>query len=352
MARAAYYWCLGVFAFLGCCELAFRCLPVSTATETGYYTDPLIVTYPPRHQWTVSTGWDLRNPQKLVANNFGYAAHRDFVRSENAVALIGDSYVEASMLDFADRPGQQLELALKIRPVFTMGVPGTSLLDYAERIRYASQQFGIKDFVVVMERFDVLQALCGSGNINGPCLDPKSFARSQTEARPPPNLAKRIFRNSQFAQYLMGQLKVSPNAIWRQILAQLPSRETDKPIDKTIAENKADFYRLGNTISAVDAVGQAFFERVKPFVGGRLVIVLDCDRAALYSGQPASTPERQHFIKLATLAGAKVIDAAPLLEHQWANSKLKFDVGPYDGHLNSLAVGILIRAGAQAIEVQ
>ena len=78
-------------------------VPVSTSTLTGYYIDPEILTYPPQHQWQVATGWDLRNPRALHSNNFGFVSAHDFVRDETAIALIGDSYVESSMLAASDR---------------------------------------------------------------------------------------------------------------------------------------------------------------------------------------------------------------------------------------------------------
>src|SRR5471032_90028 len=109
MLRVFTLWLSGVVLAVLVLELLCRVLPVSTSTDTGYYTDPVILTYPPRHEWVASTGWDLRNAQHLVANNLGYAAHRDFVRDERAVALIGDSFVEASMLPAPERPGAQLE---------------------------------------------------------------------------------------------------------------------------------------------------------------------------------------------------------------------------------------------------
>ena len=56
MGSTLLRWLLGVAALLLACELVFRALPVSTSTETGYHFDPLILTYPPHHAWTSSTG--------------------------------------------------------------------------------------------------------------------------------------------------------------------------------------------------------------------------------------------------------------------------------------------------------
>ncbi|QDL36581.1 hypothetical protein [Rhodoferax sediminis] len=325
-------------------EIFFQLLPVSTSTETGYYIDPLILSYPPYHHWTTSTGWDLRNVQRLESNNLGYVANRDFERNANAVALIGDSFVEASMLAAPDRPGAQLERALGGRPVFAMGNPGTALLDYAERIRFAHTHFGVRDFVVLMERGDVKQSLCGSGNINGPCLDPKTL-EPHIEKQPPAGTLKRIFRHSALAQYVFGQLKFSPQQLLRQAF---PPAHGSHAASSQLASGAAQI-PPGRTAPYVDVVTHTFFERIKPYATGRLVIVIDSDRRALAKGRLKPDPSRARFIQLARAAGATVIDTEPIFQAHFARSHLSLDVGPYDGHFNALGVSLVTQAAATAL---
>ncbi|MDP2370222.1 hypothetical protein [Rhodoferax sp.] len=347
MARAITWWFIGAGACLLMLELLFRLIPVSTSTETAYYTDPLILSYPPHHRWTTSTGWDLRNAQTLQANNLGYVASRDFARDAQAVALIGDSYVEASMLAAPDRPGAQLERALGTRPVYAMGSPGTALLDYAERIRFAHEQLGVRDIVILMERGDVRQSLCGSGNVHGPCLDSKTLL-PRTETLAPAGVAKRLLRQSALAQYLFSQLKFSPQRLWRQAFA--PSHPSGTAVSGAVLAAPTEPNQgHARALATVDAVTQAFLERVKPHVAGRLVIVMDADRRALYAGQARADPERERFMQLARAGGVIVVDAEPLVRAHLAKSPLKLDVGPQDGHLNALGVGLIMRAAADAL---
>lgn len=336
MARKFSWWLAGIISLMLLLELLFRALPVSTSTETGYHTDPLILTYPPNHRWTVATGWDLRNPQRLQANQQGFVADRNFVRNDQAVALIGDSFIEASMLPAPDRPGSQLERALGGRPVYAMGNPGTALLDYAERIRYAQENFGVRDFVILMERADVRQSLCGSGNVNGPCLDANTLA-PRVALLPPPGLVKRIFRHSALAQYLFGQLKFSPQKLLTQAF---PSAQKPTSPETPEAEKVPPF---------VDAVTTGFFNRIKTQVAGKLVIVIDSDRRALAQGQIKPDPARARFIELARAAGAIVVDTQPLFQAHFAQSPLHLEVGPYDGHLNALGVRLVTQAAAKAL---
>ena len=339
----------GVLSVLLSLELLCRVLPVSTSTETGYYTDPLILTYPARHRWVAATGWDLRNAQTLQANNLGYAADRDFVLNERAVALIGDSYVEASMLPAAARPGAQLERLLGSRPVYAMGAPGTALLDYAERIRYAHEKLGVRDFVILMERGDVKQSLCGSGNVKGPCLDPKTLV-PRVETLSPPGVAKRLLRQSALAQYLISQLRVTPQALLDQLKPKWLL--TPHAVAQPAAQAPSTPVWSDNTKREIDAVATAFFERIKPHVRGQLVVVVDGVRVLKPNRPRESDPARQYFINLARAAGAVVVDAEPVFAQHMATSPLKLQVGPYDGHLNALGVGLVVKAAAQALDAK
>lgn len=337
MAHAVARFVLGMIACLAALELLFRVLPVSTTTLTGYHFDPEILSYPANHEWRVATGWDLRNPQTLRSNNAGFVSERDFVRNPSAIALIGDSYIESSMLGAGDRPAAQLERALDgKRPVYAMGSPGSSLLDYAERIRFAQEQFGTRDFIVLMERGDVRQSLCGSGNIHSRCIDPQTLT-PRTEKLAPPSLAKRALRHSALAQYLFSQLKVEPTRFLAQLFSA-PSAPAGKPASDARA------------LQQVDAIAAAFFQRAGPHVAGRLIIVIDGDRRGLPAGGIAHDPARERFMVLARTAGALVIDAEPIYRRHFSRSKLSLDVGPYDGHLNRLGVGLLAQTMAAALQ--
>lgn len=249
------------------------------------------------------------------------------------------------MLPAQGRPGAQLARWLATRPVYAMGAPGTSLLDYAERIRYAHEKLGVRDFVLLMERADVKQALCGSGNVNGPCLDRQTLA-PRIETLPAPNTTKKLLRHSALAQYLVSQLRVSPAGLaallkptWLTVVQ--PAPEAQMPAPATAASD--------DELRVVDTVTELFFDRIKSHVQGKLVIVLDSDRQALYSGQPKLDKGRTRFMQLAREAGAVVVDTQPIFAAHVARSPLKLEVGPFDGHMNSLAIGLAMRAAERAL---
>ncbi|NRF66502.1 hypothetical protein HLB44_05865 [Aquincola sp. S2] len=346
----------GALLLLGAAEVLLRLLPVSTATEFGYHVDPLILTYPPGHRWQVATGWDLRNPQRLQANNFGFASTVDYQPGSNAVALIGDSFVEASMLDESDRSAAQFaRAAADGRPVYSLAIPGSSLLDYAERIRFASERLGVRDFVVLMEAGDVGQALCGSGNVHGPCLDARTL-QPQQQLRAAPTALKRVLRHSALLQYLLSQIKLDGRRLWRQALASAAPPSPEDVPEPGVAGAAALPAAAPTPVreEMVRAVTKAFFERVRPYATGRLVLMVDGrrGRAALAAPREAGTDilrERDRFLELARAEGAQVIDAEDVYRAHWAASELSIEVGPYDRHLNALGLQLMMGAGARAL---
>jgi hypothetical protein len=326
-------------------ESLFRLLPVSTATMVGYYVDPDVMTYPPGHAWTVSTGWDLRNTQRLRANNWGFASDLDFVRDPRAVALIGDSFVEASMLDAPSRPARQLHDALGgTRPVYGLGSPGTALLDHAQRIRLASEKLGIRDFVVWVGVGNARQAVCGLGNIHSRCLDPSSLApRIQRQA--PAGPLKRIARHSALLQYVFGQLKVDGRTLMRalgtrQVPAESagPGRAEGDKVDPTAG---AEAQR--HALTVVDAAVDVFFAEIAPYRQGRLVFVVDGRHGAK---GPTRDPQRDRLIERLQAHQAEVIDLEPIYRQHAAHSPLSLEVGPYDAHLNALGVRLVVGQAA------
>jgi hypothetical protein len=338
---------LGAFAAITAAEVVLRALPVSTATNTGYYLTPNILNYPPHHQWTVATGWDLRDVQQMRSNNMGFAAEHDFVAGSDAVGLVGDSYVEASMLPLADRPAAQLERALDGRLVYAMGGPGTALLDYAERIQWAYQTLGLRTFVVMMQAEDASQTLCGSGNIHALCLLPDTLEPAILR-QPSSGWVKGVLRHSSLAQYLNSQLKFKPSRLtspdfWRAGVSEKKKSSTEASVvtpPQALAPKK---------MRTIDASVDSFFKQVDVLEGVHLIFVIDMNRDNLEHGinQP---DEAYHFAMRLRERGQTVVQGEPLYRKHQRQSPLRLSVGPHDGHLNKIGVALLMDATAEIMK--
>lgn len=333
---------LGILVALIAVEILLRFLPVSTSTQTDYYITPLIITYPAHHEFDMATGWNLSNAHHYRSNNYGFLTRRDFLPNTNAVALIGDSYVEANMLTEDDRLGMQLENKLGNRPVYALGGPGSSLLDYAERARFAQQHFGVRDFVFIIELGDVRETLCGSSNIHGPCLDPVTFV-VRSEAQPKKvGLAKMVLRKSALAQYLFSQLRLKPEELFKKLFANTFSEKINTPLTPSHQLKAPEDVEP----VAVDHVVSAFLSSLPKNSDSRLVFVLDSYRDCLTGVDASKTPVRDRFMQLIQQAGIELIDTKPIFCTFFHATGLSLSVSPTDGHWNRLAHGLVADAVA------
>jgi hypothetical protein len=334
---------IGILLALLFLEILLRFLPVSTSTETGYYISPNINTYPANHEFVISTGWNLDNPHHHRSNNYGFLTQKDFVIDKNAIAVIGDSYVEANMLAEGERLSSQLENKLKSYAVYAMGGPGSSLLDYAERARFAKNNFGIRKFVFVIERGDIRQTLCGSGNIHGPCLDPVTF-ELRSEAKPQNiNLAKKLLRKSALAQYLVSHLRLKAESI-AQIISQNTASENNKPNAKNTSPETMQ-------IEASDRILQAFLAKLAELKMEHWVLVFDSNKTCIATGNQEQAV-RNRFIHLAEAMGAKIVDSSKHFCSFTEKTGLSLSVSPTDKHWNRLAHGLVADAVAEKLMVQ
>jgi hypothetical protein len=329
LGRFVLFSTLGVIVALVSLEVLFRILPVSTSSATGYYIDSMILTYPPGQHFTTATGWNLRNSHRHVANNFGFVADHDFERNASAIALIGDSFVEASMLAPEERLASQLETNLEARKVYAMGGPGSSLLDYAERIRFASEKFGIRDFVLMLEHGDIGQALCGSGNVHAACLDRDSLV-PRIDKQPPASGLKLLVRDLALPQYLFSQLKLNPVA-WVTGLPRTLGIGTKAAGTEQISRDSMNL-----PPKSTQAVIDEFFRRVQPYPKHRLILILTGTKDDV-----AADIVRDQLRDAANRNNAMVIEPTPQIDEFAKRSGLSMHVSPADAHLNRIALRIV-----------
>lgn len=351
MLRSIAFASTGALSVLLLLELLLRVLPVSTASMSGYHLSPDLLSYPPGHRWTVSTGWDLRDPQRLQANAQGFLAEHDFVFNPDAVALVGDSYVEASMLAAADRPAAQLERLLEGRPVYAMGTPGSALLDYAQRVKWAAETHGVRRFVLLLERGDIEQSLCGSGNVVSRCLDRETLAPS-VERQPDPSLLKRWLRHSALAQYIAGHLRFNIVGFLRSAFTrQVPGEDGEEPLavqPAVLSSPDAVAVRLAR--SRIDAVLDAFVAELGPLKEQvNLLVLLDGARTPPWLADSDGRFERGYLLAQMRSRGLQVIDLQPVYQAHVDSDQRSLEIGPHDRHLNALGVSLAMQSAVRAL---
>lgn len=337
-----------MLGFLLLAEGACRLLPVSTATMIGYHVDADVMTYPPGHAFTISTGWDLRNAQKVRANNWGFASHTDFAHDPSALALIGNSYVEASMLDPSDRPARRLQTELgDVRPVYGFGSPGTALMDFSQRVRLSREKFGTREMVIWADAGTARQSRCGQANVHSRCLDPSTFDL-RTVRQPPAGSLKQAARHSALLQYVFAQLKVDADKLARATIGQSSTSAPSRPT--ALSPAAVDDAAKARALAVIDAAVSRFFHEIEPWSDTlRILFIVDGRRSATAPVGDLRDLERQYFIRQLQAHGAEVIDLEPVYRQHMQVSRLSLEVGPYDTHLNALGVQLVMKQVAERV---
>lgn len=331
----------GALVLLCLLEAVFRILPVSTSTLAGYHVHPDIYAYPPGHRFTVSSGWNLSSPVRHVANSHGFIADKPFGESDDAVALIGDSFIEASMLPVEQTVGAALQALLGERvPVFAMGGPGSSLLDYAARARWAVETFGVRRVVIVLERHDVRQALCGSGAVHAHCIDGETL-QATVRRRADPTFATRILRESALAQYLVSQIKVQPGRLLSRFSQRPEAGDAPAPTGDALEPQ-----RPGRAAMQAEAIIARFHEMLP----AGIQVILVADSSHHKRGEPVLRDKwLESLLESARARGYGTVDLSEAFLAFTAETELELSISPADRHWNRFATRIVAREIARAI---
>lgn len=337
MLRKILFLVLGALVSLITIELVLRALPTPTATRMGQYIDPLISTYPPNFEFQSATGWAFLNPQQQRSNEFGFIPDRPFSPSPDAVALIGDSLVEQSMLAPSDRLAMQLENERSGTPVFSLGIPGSSLFDYLERIRFARDRLGVRKFWIVIERADVHQSLCEHAAYMDVCLD--TNGELLRKKKPPRDSLRDFLAHSAVLQYFVGVLQLSPKALVEGISrSTLPNIEAGGTA--TVADKPS-----GTFLSLAEAgVIERFFQELSSFSSIKVGIVIDPRLGHLNRTDEFIDPTLESMYRQAIAAGIAVVHPFRDLKQYSDLTGLEMRIGPYDGHWNARANAVIAKA--------
>ena len=206
---------------LGLLEVALARASRANGDLSGYYFDPLLLTYPAHHEWWTASGWDLRNARRMKSNNFGFATSREFSRNESAVALIGDSFVEASALTENDGPGPNWRPPRRSAGIHH-GRPGIepSRLRRADPVRRGTIWSARlrpcprawRCAAVAVRKRQRQRGMPGPGDI------PASYREAGAA-----DFLEVVLRESRAAQYLLGQLRLDPQRLLNAVLASMRS---------------------------------------------------------------------------------------------------------------------------------
>ena len=163
LAFAAISILLGLLVPLGAAEIVLRFLPVSEGlrTEAVNHADP-VFHFTPEREAIWSRGWRFEQVNRVRVNNAGYVNDQryDAADPRPLLAVVGDSYVEASMVPYAQTlHGRLATVAGPSRRVYSFAASGAPLSQYLAWAREARTRWKAHTLVVVVVGNDFDESL-------------------------------------------------------------------------------------------------------------------------------------------------------------------------------------------------
>jgi hypothetical protein len=341
---------LTIFVLAGAAEILLRMLPVQSPLRV----DPVdaknpVFHYPPNRDLTFSRGWNFDMVNHRRVNNAGWVNDQDYRKEDEPplLAIIGDSYIEALMVPYAETVYGRLAKAFEGRiRVYSFGASGAPLSQYLIWARHAVREYGARAVVinVVGNDFDQSHIAYDNGPgwwVYAPGPD-GNLHLQLVEYRP--GWLRYLASQSSLARYLFLnlQLRNSLREIWGFVFG---SQAIAAPPFAGNTAFAADPARLSASLAAVDAV----FRDLPATVGlppDHVLFTLDGfhypEAAPYYEGSYFGRM-REAFHKKAEALGYEVLDLdANFFEHYAAHAQ-RFEY-PYDGHWNGTAHGVAAQA--------
>lgn len=325
-------------------EIILRMLPVNE----GSYLEPVNESNPiwhfkPNRTFTYSSGWDFSIVNSVHSNNYGFLHDEDYQEnlSSPLLAVIGDSYVEAIMVPFAEtltgRLVRHFDGSLRVYGFARSGAPLSQYLVYSE---FANTQFGADRmiFVIVENDFDQSfeQYHYEGGHHHFLDTDEGEIQLKRNDVSL--SLTKQIARKSALLRYLILNLRISQ---FPDLLKELLFQQEDYEAVSVNSQFQLDPARIAYAKKAVDW----YFEKLPSMSNLEpedILFLIDGIRTQIYDQEDAeSTPKtyeaimREYFVSAAGEHGYEIIDLHPHFERNFAQRGNRFDY-PTDSHWNEL----------------
>lgn len=348
MNKTTLFWTISIslaslvtIAFL---EIALRFLPVSEPTyrlEVNQRNP--ILRFEPNRTLVWSQGWNFEMVNRVHVNNFGFVNDHDYSpESSNPLfAIIGDSYVQAIMVPFAETMTGRLQgfVGTEAR-IYSFGVSGSPLSQYLAYAQYVRDNFNPSALAIVIIGNDFDESLYKYKREPGYhyFIPNENGELRITRIDYVPGLLKDFARESALGRYLGINLELQRRL---QSLKLRLSSQTDSELYVGNTLSDANPTRVRDSKEGVDA-----FLQLLPSKAGlepsQIVFIVDGRRPHLYDRQALDLAKdsffsimRDYFMTHATRLGYEVIDMEPMFLGHFETFRNRFEF-PHDNHWNSL----------------
>lgn len=341
---------ISIVVCLSAAEIVLRFLPVAS----GLRSMPVnaanpVLHFSPGRPFVYSLGWNFHTVVRGRVNNAGYVNDQDYVRDgPPLIAVIGDSFIEAQMVPYAETLQGRLAAALAGRfRVYSIAASGAPLSQYLVFAGHAMRAYGAGAAVINVVGNDFDESLAAYKLGPGFWLyapDAAGTLRLRLTEHEPGGLVA-LARHSALARYVIINLRFQERlGRLRALVAHaVPGPAHAAPRYAGNTDASVDQKRVKDSLAALDA----FFRDVPERVGlppDRVLFTLDGFRYATYV-QPGSYFDlmRRAFMEKAAAHGYEVIDLDTRFIPRHAATRERFDFSD-DNHWNGLGHGVAAEA--------
>ena len=336
--------------FLGLAEALFRLLPVSSGIRVGPVTaESPVFHFMPDRDFQFSRDWDMHLVNWGRVNNAGFINDQNYVREDGTplLAVVGDSYIEAAMVPYAETVHGRLALRLggQLR-VYSFGASGAALSQYLIWARYAVDHYHATAVVINVVGNDFDESLAAYGVKTGFWLyeaDEQEVLRLRLfEYRPVPFTG--LTARSALARYLLFNLQLGP--VWTAVKSFLfgaPALAEPRYAGNTLAQ--ASEVRLRDSSAAIDAFFRDLPELVR-LPPERVAFTVDGFRypESGVAGVGSYFDRMRHLFRTrAETLGYEVIDLDRYFFSRHKRSGERFEY-PRDGHWSPIGHEVAFEA--------
>ena len=343
---------IGTLAPLLGAEILLRFLPVQKGINVAAVNAQApVFHFLPNRNFVWSRDWDLVVSNRGRINNAGFVNDQDYQTGSSSplMAVIGDSYVEAAMVPYADTLHGRLAADVEGRgDVYSFAASGAPLSQYLSSAEHAGRTYSADAmvFVVVGNDFDESLAKYKQGPGFHHYAEQQDGGLELRRYDYKPMAWVRFLLNSALERYSVYHLL--PLERVRELLDIATQAEEPKFVGNTLA--RADAERLRHSRQAVDGLFRDL-AKMSQLPPERILFVVDGLR---YPDETATAQTvfdasyfgrmRQYLFGQARMRGYGVVDMGPIFAAHWRRHHHRFDYPPRDGHWNSLAHGLAAEA--------
>lgn len=327
---------LGVFVAFAAVELLLRRLPVSDGLgrEASTRFEPLVLSKPGK-SFVSSIGWNLQLYNRGTINSDGFHDVIDFPETgqKNVTAVIGDSFIEATMVPYErSLQGKLRRLLGESSHVIGLGAAGADLGTYSFFLQRSSELWGLNRVVLLINEGDFTQAML-------PAVDKAYYVVSDkgvASVKLPRNTAKvnklkELIKKSNLAQYLAGPLRLWPSNIVKRV------KKYDLRMDLKRSKNPLNEGFSSNVVSCIDHFIMQINE-IKDTQQTEIVVILYSGFKSPYGldNVRSVSPFSRIFEEKCKLANIETVDASTILSDYSITHKVR-PRWMNDGHWKPIA---------------